>query len=384
MEEENKKYEVPEQELSYWMALAHLEHLTRIQKMNIVVKCFELNKPLSAFFNAENNEKKTIYGIDDKYIPLIKSADALIPNYAFMAENLREQGYDIITVRDSSYPQTLKNNMRYESPLVIYTKGDKALLNKKAVAVVGARNAKNKALEFTDRISRKEALAGNVIVSGFAKGTDRQALESALAVNGYSIVVLPQGITTFSSGYKQLYRYIISGHVLVMSYFPPKAGWSVGLAMARNEVIYSLADNIFVSESNSKGGTWDGVTKGIERQRARHENISIYVRMPEENEKNANKELIAFGAKAVDADGSEVDVASVNEEIAKITDEVVSLLKKEALRPSEISERLKLNWSDEKMKHFLNSLQDRNVVKTKRNRMNVYSVKQQQTELSFL
>lgn len=135
----------------------------------------------------------------------------------------------------------MKKNLRYDSPLVIYTKGDNSLLNKEAVAIVGSRKAGAKSLAFTDTISKMEASQGKVVVSGYAKGVDRQALESALSVDGYSIAVLPQGITTFASGYKRLYKFIIRGHVLVMSYFLPTAGWSVGLAMARNTVVYALA-----------------------------------------------------------------------------------------------------------------------------------------------
>jgi predicted Rossmann fold nucleotide-binding protein DprA/Smf involved in DNA uptake len=39
---------------------------------------------------------------------------------------------------------------------------------------------------------------------------------------------------------------------LVLSTFHPKAVWSVGLAMARNPIIYGLADEIFVAESREK------------------------------------------------------------------------------------------------------------------------------------
>ena len=58
-----------------------------------------------------------------------------------------------------------------------------------------------------------------VVVSGFAKGVDRQALDSAVNANGKSIIVLPQGIMTFGSGFKQYLKYIIQGKVLVMSAF---------------------------------------------------------------------------------------------------------------------------------------------------------------------
>ena len=135
-------------------------------------------------------------------------------------------------------------------------------------------------------------------MSGFAKGVDKQALDSALNYKGQSIIVLPQGITTFASGMKKYYRQIIEGDVLVLSVFHPKSPWSVDLAMARNSIIYGLASEIYAAQSDDKGGTWSGVTDGLKKGRI------VYVRMPEKNEKCANMTLINMGAEAVDMDGN--------------------------------------------------------------------------------
>lgn len=363
-------------ELSYWMALAHLEGMRTKEKMEIVVECFKHDRQLSDFFNAEDEQKETEYKVAADNIAKLKACMSTVPNYAFMAENLLDQGYDIITVRDAEYPTALKKSLKYNSPLVIYTKGDKSLLQKESVAIVGSRKAGAKALSFTDFIAKREATLGKVVVSGFAKGVDRQALESALAVDGYSIAVLPQGITTFTSGYKQLYKYIISGHVLIMSYFMPTAGWSVGLAMARNTVVYSLASKIYVAESDSKGGTWSGVIEGLRRQEKEGEDISIYVRVPEDGEKNANKDLIAAGAKPINANGEEMARSEVVTDTAKIADAVINLLKTRELRAKEVVASLKLDWTEDKAKRVLDSLSKRGVTKKKKGRYNVYTAVQ--------
>ena len=113
-----------------------------------------------------------------------------------------------------------------------------------------------------------------MIVSGFAKGVDQTALEAALEVHGHSIIVLPQGILTFKSGFRKYQSQIDAGDLLVLSTYPPKARWSVGLAMGRNVYIYGLAKKIYVAESDSKGGTWNGVQDGLRKGR------TIYVRQP--------------------------------------------------------------------------------------------------------
>ena len=176
-------------------------------------------------------------------------------------------------------------------------KGNKKLLKENSVVIVGSRNASEIALKWTDNIAMLASGEHKVIISGFARGVDRQALESALKYKGKSIIVLPQGIMTFYSGFKNYYRQIVEGNVLVLSTFFPKAQWSVGLAMARNSVIYGLAGEIYVAESDEKGGTWSGVTEGIRKGR------KIYIRKPESYENNANDKLIEKGVIPVGFDG---------------------------------------------------------------------------------
>ncbi len=74
-------------------------------------------------------------------------------------------------------------------------------------------------------IARKCVREFKAVVSGFAKGVDKQALDSAIEAHGKSIIVLPQGILTFHSGFKKYYERIVNGDLLVLSTFFPKAGW---------------------------------------------------------------------------------------------------------------------------------------------------------------
>ena len=360
-------------ELAYWIALAHIEGMPTTTKMEVVVSCFNNNKQLSDFFTAENKDKTKIYSLPEKYIDTINQSNKSITNSAFMAENLLEQGYDIITVLDEFYPKNLKKNLKYNAPLILYTKGNKELLKKPATAIVGSRKSGDKAIEFTDRIAKKEVAKGNVIVSGYAKGVDLQALNSAVIANGESIIVLPQGITTFTSGYKQVYRQIINGQVLILSTFHPNAGWSTGLAMARNSTIYALANNIFVAESDNKGGTWSGVLSGIDRQRKNKEDISIFVRI-EDGEQNANRDLVLAGAKAVDGQGNLLKTENVIEDLNDITKKIRQILSNRELRPIEIIKQLDINWKEDKMKRFLDSLSSKGVIKRRKGKYNVYTI----------
>lgn len=368
-------------EYSYWMALAHMDGMYTANKMDLLIKCFKSQCSLSDFFMSSDDIKTRDFLMNADEIERINLAKKQVPNYAFMVESLLEQGYQLTTIWEEEYPRHLKQTMVKNSPLVLYTKGDRKLLQEDIVAIVGSRKASAISLQFTDNVAKKCVSAKKVVVSGYAKGIDRQALESTLAANGKSIVVLPQGITTFSSGYNHLYKEIIAGDVLVLSYFHPKAGWDVGLAMARNAVVYGLANDIFVAESDDKGGTWSGVISGLKMQQKNSGIISIYVRVPIVTEKNANNELISMGARPVDMEGQIEECNNAIDNMELIQTKILHLLQSRTMSPEEVVNALKLKWDKKRAKAFLDSLSAEGVVKVKKGRCNCYTIKTKSDDL---
>ena len=358
-------------ENTYWIAIAHLPRWQTERINKLVVQVIHEHKLSWAdFFALEKQQLLKIFAFNARELTDIETAKNDLPRLAFIAEQLQNEGFQLIPINSPDYPVILKENLKTKSsPTVLYIKGRKGILQENAVAIVGSRNAGDTALRFTDTIARKCASEEKVIVSGFAKGVDKQALDSAIAANGKSIIVLPQGILTYRSGLKQYYEQIVNGKVLVLSTFFPQAGWDVGFAMARNVYIYGLANEIYVAESDTKGGTWEGAMEGLKRHR------SIYVRLPEANEKNANLKLLEFGALPVGMTG-EVDQARVkqntslfhssnisvanepaanyNSENRDIEKEILDLLGKGAYTSQEIILALKLDWESRKITAFLN------------------------------
>ena len=286
-------------ELTYWTALAHTPKILTRRKNEIIAFFYSKGCSIADFFDSVSFLDMELSAQEKDHLSQTREQ---LANYAFLVEELLNQGYDIVPVVSKEYSPTLKNNMKYKSPIVLYTKGNKQLLHEPSVAIVGARDANENALKFTDNVARKATEASKVVVSGFAKGVDRQALDSALAGKGQSIIVLPQGIATSVSGLNQYYKQIISGNVLVVSTFHPKLPWGKDLAMARNAIIYGMADEIYAAQSNESGGTWSGVVEGLKQDR------QIYVRVPDSNERCANLKFISLGATPVDSNGIPVAV----------------------------------------------------------------------------
>lgn len=366
-------------ETPHWITIAHLPKWRTEQKNRLIVKIFHERKlNLEEFFSLTQSEWKKDFGLSESESYSLEKAKEEIPNNSFYTEDLISQGFEIIPINSKEFSDTLKKNLKVKhTPPVIYAKGNKQLLLEDSIAIVGSRKASKISLDFTDNIAKKASKEYKVVVSGFAKGVDRQALDSALKYNGQSIIVLPQGITTFKSGFKKYYKEIVEGNLLVLSTFHPKAKWSVGLAMARNPIIYGLADEIYVAESSKKGGTWEGVQDGLKKGR------KIYIRYPNLEEKNANLLLIQKGAVGVDSNGNKVINGSysapepvtekskkpvsvpVKEEIVLNETSLFDLLKENACSSKEIVEKLQSDWSARKMTSYLKKLEDIEVIKGK-------------------
>lgn len=354
------------QELTYWVTLALIPKMWTKRKNEIYVNCFKHNPQISIIELFEDSSIWEEVGLNEIEKIQFEESRAQLANNSFLVDELMAQGYDILPITHEDYPKLLKENLKFNAPTVIYTKGNISLLQEPSIAIVGSRSADVKSLSFTDNIAKNATKNNKVVVSGFAKGVDRQALDSAVETNGKSIIVLPQGIMTFGSGFKQYFKHIVQGRVLVMSTFAPKAPWSVEFAMARNPIIYGMASEIFVAQSDEKGGTWSGVIDGLRKNRL------IYVRYPEKNEKNANLLLIQKGASAVDVTGNIISLSpeeqktpeQLNKE--KLDSELITILNSvEKLSAKEIITRLHLSWKDDKMKRYLNNMEQVEKIKVK-------------------
>ena len=358
-------------EASYWIALAHLPRWGAAKINALTIKFIHDEKiSIDEFFHLDESTWKNKYGLVTADVNDLLKAKSDLPNLAFLAEQLFNEGYEIIPLNSLAYSPTLKTNLKAtHAPAVLYTKGNKQLMKEKSIAIVGSREASEFSLRFADNIAKLASIEYKVVVSGFAKGIDKQALDSAIKYKGQSIIVLPQGILTFGSGFKKYYQQIVGGDVLVLSTFFPRAPWQKELAMARNPIIYGLAEEIYVAESSEKGGTWAGVIDGLRKKR------KIYVRRSGSNEKNANDLLIQKGAVAVDFEGKEIlvgypsnDLFETPRSIVSETDihvqekkqdsesiesKILAALSEAPLTAKELLTRLNINWTSQKLTSLL-------------------------------
>ncbi len=105
---------------------------------------------------------------------------------------LEHPNHAIVTLGDPAYPPLLLETE--DPPPLIYIVGRVDLLQAKAIAVVGSRNATAQGVNNAESFSKSLSLSGLCIVSGMALGIDTAAHTGGLAGAGKSIAVVGTGL----------------------------------------------------------------------------------------------------------------------------------------------------------------------------------------------
>lgn len=107
-------------------------------------------------------------------------------------EEMEKEKILAITINDKKYPALLKEI--YDTPAVIFYKGNIASLSEPSVGVVGSRKISLYAQQSTPFIVKELARNGVAIVSGLALGVDTFAHQATVEVGGKTIAVLGGGL----------------------------------------------------------------------------------------------------------------------------------------------------------------------------------------------
>ncbi len=182
---------------------------------------------------------------------------------ALKVEEWTNQGLWIISRSDSDYPQRLKQKLQFSAPPILYGIGNKELLSKRGLAVVGSRHVDQEDLDYTYRVVETCAEQNIQVISGGAKGVDQASMLGALKAGGTVVGVLADSLLKASVSSK--YRSSIKeGKLTLISAVNPNANFHVGNAMGRNKYIYALADyGLVIRADFKKGGTWAGATEAL-------------------------------------------------------------------------------------------------------------------------
>jgi len=180
----------------------------------------------------------------------------------------------VVSRADAEYPRRWKTRLQEDAPPILYGCGETAILETGGLAVVGSRQVADALIAYTEGIGRLAASASRTLVSGGARGIDQAAMRGALDAGGKAAGVLADSLERAALS-RENRKFLMDGHLVLVSTYDPAAGFNVGHAMQRNKLIYALADAALVVNSDpEKGGTWAGAVEQLEILRL----VPVYVR----------------------------------------------------------------------------------------------------------
>lgn len=102
-------------------------------------------------------------------------------------EYMNKNKIEMISIFDKEYPEKLKEI--YDPPVVLYIKGNKNILSKISIAIIGSRNCSEYGMITAKKFAYELANNNIIIVSGLAKGIDKYAHIGTLYLENSTIAV---------------------------------------------------------------------------------------------------------------------------------------------------------------------------------------------------
>ena len=182
----------------------------------------------------------------DSAHPVIASADGIY-------RDCLRTGTAILTIADADYPEPLRHI--HDGPLVLYVRGDRSLLGREQIGIVGSRNATRAGLEHARSFAAALGQKGLLVTSGLALGVDGAAHAGALDAGFPTVAVIGNGV---DKPYPYRHRTLserIAGEGVIVSEYPPGTSAKAGHFPRRNRIISGLSRGILVVEAGLKSGS---------------------------------------------------------------------------------------------------------------------------------
>lgn len=182
--------------------------------------------------------------------------------------NGREEQQHIIGITDVAYPPLLREI--FNPPIVLFVKGDKTILRRPQLAIVGSRNPTPLGTENAYAFANQAAQLGFIVTSGLAVGIDASAHRGALAATSFvqatskaadevtsrTIAVMGTGLDhIYPKQHARLAQEIIARGGALVSEFPLHVAPLAANFPQRNRIISGLSLGTLVVEATLRSGS---------------------------------------------------------------------------------------------------------------------------------
>jgi len=236
-------------ELLYQLALTEVPNIGCVHAKILVTEFGEAEK----IFKAKQSTLEKIEGIGVVRAKSLKS----FTDFSKAEEEINFiEKYKItpLFLSDESYPKRLLNC--YDSPTLLYYKGDADLNHSKIIAVIGTRNNTDYAKQQTDKLIKELKEQNVLVVSGMAYGVDAIAHKAAIKNNLSTVGVLAHGLDQiYPSEHTNLAKDIVKHKGGLLTEFRSKSKPDKHNFPTRNRIVAGMSDATIVMETGIKGGS---------------------------------------------------------------------------------------------------------------------------------
>ncbi|HVX25593.1 MAG TPA: DNA-processing protein DprA [Parafilimonas sp.] len=222
------------------------------------IGCVHAKTLIENFGTAENvfkAKKKDLSAVEN--IGLVKAASIKSFEDFKLAEDelkfIEKYKIQTLFITDKNYPQRLLNC--YDSPTLLYYRGNADLNASKIISIIGTRNNTDYGKQSTEKLVSDLKDMNVLVVSGLAFGIDAIAHKSALQNELETVAVLAHGLhTIYPLQHKTLAKEILQDGGLLTEFRngtkPDKFNFP-----QRNRIVAGMADATIVIETAIKGGS---------------------------------------------------------------------------------------------------------------------------------
>ena len=232
-------------------------------------------------------EKKFKFKVNDF------SKNEILDKAENIIEKSKEYGIGILSLFDKEYPFNLKQIDN--PPYILYYKGDLKKLRRNSVSIVGTRNPTKESKKYAFDMASKLSALNITVVSGMAKGIDKEAHLGAISSLVNTVAVLGNGIDiVYPSENVKVYNKLIESGIVISEFEVGRKPDRMNFPR-RNRIISGLSYATIMAEASSKSGALITVDYALNQGR------EVYIAPYDEKLKEyfGNHKLYKEGAKII-------------------------------------------------------------------------------------
>ena len=235
-------------DLLYQIALTQVPHIGDVHAKSLI----GIYGDAETIFKAPKKELESIEGIGTIRAACIKKFNDFKVAEAEI-DFIEKYKIQPLFINDENYPRRLWNC--YDSPVLLYYRGNANLNAEKIVSVVGTRNHTDYGKQVCEKIVEELREENVLIVSGLAFGIDTIAHKTALKNNLPTIGVLAHGLDRIYPSQNKGLAKQMTGQGGLLTDFTSGSNPDKQNFPKRNRIVAGICDAIIVIESGKKGGS---------------------------------------------------------------------------------------------------------------------------------